>query len=53
MTSHICLNMLRFLRWASLSYGLPPLHFTRHSDLFRTSLALDKRARICLCAEKL
>ena len=30
--------MLRFLRWASLSYGLPPLHFTRHSELLRASL---------------
>ena len=30
--------MLRFLRWASLSYGLPTLHFTRHSDLLRASL---------------
>ena len=32
--------MLSFLRWASLSYGLPPLHFTRHSDLLRVSLMI-------------
>ena len=31
MTSRICLSMLIFLRWASLSYGLPPLHFACHS----------------------
>ena len=24
--------MLRLLRWASLPYGLPPLHFIHHSE---------------------
>ena len=36
MTSHICLNMLRFLRCYYL-------HFTRHSELLRGSLILRMR----------
>ena len=51
--AHIYLNMLRFLRWKNFSYGLPPLHFTRHSLRYvanRETMSDSEPEGLALCA---